>query len=139
MSQEVPWKPEAEQELARRLGRLGWAGERALALRRRVEAVTRGRGRRTVAVADLDEAQAQSMGGGPRETPPATRGLAWDPDARRNLEQETIYLRERLRQRVEALARESGQTRVTLDLVTQVRQAPSPGMARRAAETVPAV
>ncbi len=39
-----------------------------------------------------------------------SRQLAWDPDARRNLDNETFYLRERPRQRLEALVREAGQS-----------------------------
>ena len=58
-------------------------------------------------------------------------GLSWDADARRELEKETIYLRERLRERIEAFARDSGQTQVTLELVNQVRRAPSPMAAMR--------
>jgi hypothetical protein len=79
------------------------------------------------------------MGGGPRETSQADQQLEWDADALRNLEKETIYLRERLRQRIEAFALESGQTKIALDLVMEVRQAPSPMAAMRAAQAAPAV
>ena len=41
--------------------------------------------------------------------------LTWEPEARRKLEKETIYLRERLRQRVEAFAREANQMRIPLN------------------------
>lgn len=59
--------------------------------------------------------------------------IIWDPDARRDLEKETIYLRERLRQRVEAAVREAGETRVTLARVAEARRAPSGMRPMRAA------
>ena len=93
MNQEIAWDAEAEQELARRLRLMGWEGEQALMLRRRVEAIAQERGSRIVTVADLDEARARSMGGGPREMSAANTALEWDPAARRDLEKETIYLR----------------------------------------------
>ena len=139
MNQEIAWDAEAEQELARRLRLMGWEGEQALMLRRRVEAIAQEGGSRIVTVADLDEARARSMGGGPREMSAANRALEWDPAARRDLEKETIYLRERLRHRVEEFTRESGKTRVTLDLVTQVRRMPSPMAAMRMGQAAPAV
>ena len=139
MNGEITWETEAEQELARRASRMRMDEEGAANLRRRVEAIARERGNSTVTVADLDEARSRSMGGGPRETPPASQELEWDSEARRNLEKETIYLRERLRQRVENAARESGQPRVTLDLVMQVRKAPSPMAAMRGGDAAPAV
>ena len=64
--------------------------------------------------------------------------LTWEPEARRNLEKETICLRERLRQRVEAFAREANQTRVTLDLVMQVRRTPPRMTAMRGSQAAPA-
>lgn len=67
-----------------------------------------------------------------------SRQLEWDPEARRDLEKETIYLRERLRQRVEALVRETGQTRVTMAHVTEARQMPSGMAAMRAGQAAPA-
>ena len=137
MNQEMTWESEAEEELARRLSRMAMGGDQALALRRRVEAITRERGSGSVTVADLDEARARSMGGGPRETPQADQQLEWDADALRNLEKETIYLRERLRQRIETFARESGQTKITLELALQVRQMPSGMAAMRAGQAAP--
>jgi tetrahydromethanopterin S-methyltransferase subunit A len=46
----------------------------------------------------------------------------WEDDARRALERETIYLRERLRARVEGLVREAGQAHVTLADLEQARR-----------------
>ena len=137
MSSEMDWESAAEEELARRLNRMGMEGERALQLRQRVEAIARERGSLTVSVADLDETRSRSMGGGPRETPQADPQLEWDADAQRNLEKETIYLRERLRQRIETFARESGQTKITLNIALQVRQMPSGMAAMRAGQAAP--
>ena len=64
MEPQVTWDPQAEQELGRRLAAMGWEGERAMALRRRVEAIALERGGQTVTIADLDEARRRAMGGG---------------------------------------------------------------------------
>src|SRR5437588_10934215 len=53
------------------------------------------------------------------EPPPA---LVWAPDARRAIEQETIYLRERLRARAETLVRDAGRCDITLADVDQARR-----------------
>ncbi len=66
-----------------------------------------------------------------------TGELAWDTDALRDLEKETIYLRERLRQRVETLVREAGQTQVTLAHVQQARRMPAGMAAMRPAQETP--
>jgi tetrahydromethanopterin S-methyltransferase subunit A len=59
----------------------------------------------------------------------------WEDAARHAVEQETIYLRERLRGRAEALARDAGRQRVTLGDVEQARRLPS-GMPVREAPPV---
>src|SRR5215212_9406005 len=46
----------------------------------------------------------------------------WSADASRAIEQETIYLRERLRARAEALVRDAGRGEVTLADVDQARR-----------------
>ncbi len=48
--------------------------------------------------------------------------LVWAADARRAIEQETIYLRERLRARAETLVRDAGRPGVTLTDVDQARR-----------------
>src|SRR5436190_19334307 len=48
--------------------------------------------------------------------------MDWNDDARRVLERETIYLRERLRARVETLVREAGRTQVRLSDLEQARR-----------------
>jgi tetrahydromethanopterin S-methyltransferase subunit A len=65
----------------------------------------------------------------------AAATLVWEDAARRAVEQETIYLRERLRGRAEALARGAGRRRVTPDDVAQARRMPS-GMPAREAPPV---
>ena len=139
MNQEITWEPEAEQELANRVNRMGMGADQAMGLRRRVEAIARERGGSAVTVADLDEARTRSMGGGPpRETPPESEQLNWDSDALRNLEKETIYLHERLRQRIETFAREKDLTDITLEVALQVRAMPSGMAAMRAGQEAPA-
>ncbi len=53
---------------------------------------------------------------------PVIGALAWESDALRALEQETIYLRERLRARAEALVAEAGRQRVTLADLDRARR-----------------
>ena len=62
--------------------------------------------------------------------------LTWDDEARRAVEQETIYLRERLRARTETLVREAGRSRVTLADLSQARRMAAH---RPAAEPAPVV
>ena len=62
--------------------------------------------------------------------------LIWEEEALRTLERETIYLRERLRDRVEGLVRESGRLRVTLADLEQARRMPG-GMGRAEAPEEP--
>lgn len=68
----------------------------------------------------------------------SAQSLEWDETARLELEKETIYLRERLRARVEELVRAAGRSRATLEDIAQARRTP-PGMSRRRAveEQVP--
>lgn len=54
-----------------------------------------------------------------------SQDLVWEPEALRDLEKETIYLRERLRQRVENFVRDAGDPAVTLDHVLRVRRMPT--------------
>lgn len=58
------------------------------------------------------------------------QSLEWDEAARLELEKETIYLRERLRARVEDLVHAAGRSRATLEDIAQARRTP-PGMGRR--------
>lgn len=62
--------------------------------------------------------------------------LSWDEAARRVLERETIYLRERLRNRVEGLVRGDGRAEVTLEDLDRARKMPSAMHAAPAAEPV---
>jgi tetrahydromethanopterin S-methyltransferase subunit A len=55
----------------------------------------------------------------------AVATLEWEEAARRAVEQETIYLRERLRGRAEGLVRDAGRARVTLADVERARRMPS--------------
>jgi tetrahydromethanopterin S-methyltransferase subunit A len=142
MNEQMTWEPAAEAALKRAAERMGFTPERVLGLRGRVEAIARERGRRTVIAADLDEAGARAMAGRPLAQAPAPApapepNLQWDADALRDLEKETIYLRERLRQRVDTLVREAGERRVTLAHVQQARRMPSGMAAIRAAQEAP--
>lgn len=65
------------------------------------------------------------------ETPRPQTNVRWEPDARRSLEGETIYLRERLRNRAEQLARDTHQPVVDLELLENVRRTPSRMASRR--------
>jgi tetrahydromethanopterin S-methyltransferase subunit A len=63
--------------------------------------------------------------------------LTWDDDVRQVIEKETIYLRERLRTRVESLVREAGRQHVTLADLEEARRVPAGmGMGGKAADPV---
>ena len=136
MDQEMSWESEAERELEHRVGRMGWDATRAAGLRRHVERIARERGSQVVTLTDLNEARDRAMS--QRKPSPAAVRAEWDPDARLELEKETIYLRERLRERVLILVEEAGEQRVTLAHVKQARRMPSGMAAMRAAQAAPA-
>ena len=137
MDQEMHWEPEADQELQRRVEMMGWDATRAAGLRRHVERIAGERDSRVVSVADLNEARDRSMQSRQRRLSDEVQQLEWDSDARLELEKETIYLRERLRERVLALVEKSGEQRVTLAHVGQARRMPSGMAAMRAAQPSP--
>lgn len=137
MDHKMRWEREADRELERRVGMMGWDAGRAAGLRRHVERIARERDSQTVTIADLDEARDRSMGQRKRKLAEVDSRLEWDSDARLELEKETIYLRERLRERVLTIVADSGEQRVTLAHVGQARRMPSGMGAMRASQRVP--